>query len=221
MSPRPDPGIVELDPTTSSTTENAMATKPNPEPLETGAGSRSLADRITRIPSGRRMKYLIVVFWLVIIAVGGSIAGNLQGAEKNDSSAWLPAKAESTQALNLQATFMSRNIYPAVVVYSRPSGITRADQLKAAADARAFAEVHGVRGRVTGPAPSADGKAIVTIASADVGNGGWTGAAAFVDAVRKIAADRTPGLNVHITGPAGNAADSQQAINGIDGTLLY
>jgi putative drug exporter of the RND superfamily len=198
-----------------------MASLQTPEPLEPGIGSRSVAHRIARIPSGRRMKYVIVLFWLAVILVGGTMAGKLQSAENNDASAWLPAKAESTQALKLQATFMSRNIYPAVVVYSRPSGITQADRIKAAADARAFARLHGVHDRVTGPAPSADGKAIVTVAAADLGNRGWNGAATFVDAVRKIAANGSPGLSVHITGPAGNAADSGKAIKGIDGTLLY
>jgi putative drug exporter of the RND superfamily len=198
-----------------------MASTPSPEPLEPGTGSRSMAHRIALIPSGRRMKYVVVLFWLAIIAVGGTMAGKLQGAEKNDSSAWLPAKAESTQALNLQAKFMSRNIYPAVVVYERPSGITKTDRVQAAADARAFAQLYGVHGRVTGPTPSSDGKAIVTVAAADLGNRGWNGAATFVDSVRKLAGHDAPGLSVHITGPAGNAADSAKAIKGIDGTLLY
>ena len=81
----------------------------------------------------------------------------LQGAEKNDSSAWLPAKAESTQALNLQAHFVSKNIFPAVVTYQRPSGLTQADRAKAASDARGFAAVTGAGGRVARPVPSRDG----------------------------------------------------------------
>jgi RND superfamily putative drug exporter len=181
----------------------------------------SMAHRIAAIPSGRRMKYVIVVFWLAVIAVGGSMAGKLQGAEKNDASAWLPAKAESTQALNLQGRFMSRNIYPAVVVYERPSGITQGDRVKAAADAQAFARVHGVHGRVTGPVPSTDGKAIQTVVSADLGKRGWNGAATLVDSIHKIAATGPGGLSVHITGLAGNAADSAKAFKGIDSTLLY
>jgi RND superfamily putative drug exporter len=78
-----------------------------------------------------------------------------------------------------------------------------------------------VHGRVTGPVLSKDGKAIQTIVAADLGKQGWNGAATFVDAVHKIAAPGSGALSVHVTGPAGNAADSAKAIKGIDGTLLY
>ncbi len=181
----------------------------------------SAAYRIAAVPSGRRMKYVIVVLWLAVIAVGGSLAGKLQGAEKNDASTWLPAKAESTQALNLQASFLSPNIFPAVVVYQRPSGLTQSDRAKAAADARRFATVRHVDGRVTGPVFSRDGRAIQTVVSADLGTNGWNGAATFVDSVRTIASGNAGGLSVHITGPAGSAADSAKAFKGIDSTLLY
>src|SRR2546429_9882133 len=100
------------------------------------------------------------------------------GAEKNEESAGRPAKAESTQALDLQARFQSPNVFPAVVVYDRASGLTAADRAKAAADARSFAGLHGVGpGQVAGPIPSADGKAIQTIVSVHFGSQGWNGAA--------------------------------------------
>ncbi len=181
----------------------------------------SAAYRLAAVPSGRRMKYVIVVLWLAVIAVGGSLAGKLQGAEKNDASTWLPAKAESTQALNLQASFVSQNIFPAVVVYQRPSGITQSDRAKAAADARRFATVGHVDGRVAGPVLSRDGRALQTVVSADLGANGWNGAATFVDSVRSIASAGAGGMSVHITGPAGSAADSAKAFKGIDSTLLY
>ena len=47
-----------------------------------------------------------------------------------------------------------------MVVYVRPAGLTPADMSKAAADARAFAALPGVHGRVTGPIPSADHQAM-------------------------------------------------------------
>src|SRR5215471_16875278 len=102
----------------------------------------STARALLRVPGGRRTKWLVVVFWLVVVAAVGPLSGKLMGAEKNDASAWLPAKAESTKVVNLQAEVQSPNIFPAVVVYSRSSGVTPADRAKAAADARSFGQVH-------------------------------------------------------------------------------
>ena len=46
----------------------------------------SKASAIIRIPGGRRAKWAVLVFWLVIVAVAGPLADKLTGAEKNDSS---------------------------------------------------------------------------------------------------------------------------------------
>jgi RND superfamily putative drug exporter len=173
-------------------------------------------------PAGRRAKWLVLVFWLVLVAVAGPLSGKLTGAEKNDSSAWLPPKAESTQVLNLYSKVVSPNVYPAVLVYDRPSGVTAADKAKAAVDATKIAALPGVvHGTVTGPVTSADGKAISIIASADLGSKGWSGATSIADSLRGVATAGANGMAVHITGPLGTAADSGNAFKGIDGTLLF
>jgi RND superfamily putative drug exporter len=182
----------------------------------------SKASAIIRLPAGRRTKWAVVVFWLIIVAVLGPLAGKLTGAEKNDASAWLPAAAESTKVLDVQSRFQSPNIYAAVVVYDRVSGLTGADKAKAAADVRRFAGVHGVvRSQVAGPIPSADGKAMETIVPINLGSKGWNGASAAATKLRVIARTDANGLAFHIAGPLGNAADSASAFKGIDGTLLY
>jgi RND superfamily putative drug exporter len=182
----------------------------------------SKASAIIRLPAGRRTKWAVVVFWLIIVAVTGPLAGKLTGAEKNDASAWLPAAAESTKVLDVQSRFQSPNIYAAVVVYYRVSGLTGADKAKAAADVRRFAGVHGVvRSQVAGPIPSADGKAMETIVPINLGSKGWNGASAAATKLRVIARTDANGLAFHIAGPLGNAADSASAFKGIDGTLLY
>jgi RND superfamily putative drug exporter len=182
----------------------------------------SKASAIIRLPAGRRTKWAVVVFWLIIVAVTGPLAGKLTGAEKNDASAWLPAAAESTKVLDVQSRFQSPNIYAAVVVYDRVSGLTGADKAKAAADVRRFAGVHGVvRSQVAGPIPSADGKAMETIVPINLGSKGWNGASAAATKLRIIARTDANGLAFHIAGPLGNAADSASAFKGIDGTLLY
>ena len=74
------------------------------------------AARIAAWPCGRRTKYLVLVFWILVIAVTGPLSSKLMSAEKNDASAYLPASAESTLDLNLQDKFVSKNNNPAVVV---------------------------------------------------------------------------------------------------------
>jgi putative drug exporter of the RND superfamily len=176
---------------------------------------------IMSAPAGRRTKWLVLVLWLVVVAVAGPLSGKLTGAEKNDASAWLPPKAESTQVLNLRSHYVSPNVYAAVVVYDRPGGVTAADKAKAAADARRFAGVAGVvQGQVTGPFVSKDGQAMETIVPVNLGKNGWNSAGPAADALRGIA-QTDAGLTVHIAGPLGTAADSGKAFKGIDGTLLY
>jgi putative drug exporter of the RND superfamily len=182
----------------------------------------SRARRIAEIPAGSWTKWLVVGFWLVVVAIAFPLSNKLMGAEKNDASAWLPANAESTKVLDLQSHFQSPNIFPAVVVYDRASGLTATDRSKAAADARSFAGLHGVGpGQVVGPIPSADGKAIQTIVSVNLGTQGWNGAATAASSIRAITQSNANGLTSHITGPLGNAADSSKVFKGIDSTLLY
>jgi putative drug exporter of the RND superfamily len=181
----------------------------------------SRARTFITVASGRRAKWAVVVFWLIIVAVAGPLSGKLTGAEKNDSSSWLPAKAESTKVLDLQSRFQSPNIFTAVVVYDRPSGLTSADRAKAVADAKRFAQVNGVvPGQVAGPVFAQDGKAIETLVPVNLGSKGWNGASAAATSLRNIAQANAAGLSAHIAGPLGSAADSANSFKGIDGTLL-
>ena len=182
----------------------------------------SVLRSMLNLPAGRRTKWLVLVFWLVLVVVLGPLAGKLTGAEKNDASSWLPPRAESTQVLNLRSEAVSPNVYPGVVVYDRPSGVTAADKAKAAADALRFRGVPSVvHSQVAGPFVSGDGKAIETIVPVNLGSKGWNGASDAATTLRTIADSNANGLAVHVTGPLGNAADSASAFKGIDGVLLY
>jgi putative drug exporter of the RND superfamily len=178
--------------------------------------------KIAEIPAGDWTKWLVVGFWVVVVAVLYPLSSKLTAAEKNNASAWLPASAESVKVLDVQQRFQSPNDYPGVVVYYRASGLTAADRAKAAADARRFAGLHGVvPGQVTGPIPSADGKAMQTLVVVNVGKQGWNGAIAPVGSMRAIARAGANGLTTHITAPLGYAADNAKVYKGVTGTLLY
>ena len=182
----------------------------------------SAVRKIAEIPAGRRTKWLVVGFWVIVVALAYPLSAKLMGAEKNDASAWLPASAESVKVLDVQEHFQSPNIFPGVVVYYRASGLTAADRAKAAADARSFAGLHGVvPGQVAGPIPAADGKAMQTIVAVNLGTQGWNGAIPVVAAMRETARSGANGLTSHVTGPLGTAADNAKVYKGITSTLLY
>src|SRR5215475_1491112 len=155
----------------------------------------SRAGRLAEVPAGSWTKWVVVGFWVVVLVVTLPLSSKLTGAEKNDAKTWLPANAESTKVLDIQSRFQSRNIFPAVVVYERASGMTAADRAKAAADARRFAGLHGTGpGQVVGPVPSADGKAMQTIVSVNLGKEGWNRAAAAAASIRVITQSNANGL---------------------------
>jgi RND superfamily putative drug exporter len=180
--------------------------------------------KIAVFPAGRWTKWVVLVLWLIVMAAAAGASSKLTGAEKNDVSSWLPPKAESTQVLNIRSQFVSNNVLPAVVVYDRGGGtpVSAADRAKAASDAKRFATVAGVgSGQINGPVTSADGKAIQTIVSVDLGSKGWNAAGTAADALRSIAQANDGGMTVHIAGQLGYAADSGKAFKGIDRTLLF
>ena len=176
--------------------------------------SMSRLRRIAEIPAGSWTKWLVVGLWLVVVVVAFPLSNKLMGAEKNDASGCPPTRSR-TQVLDLQSRFQSPNIFPAVVVYDRASGLTAADRAKAAADARSFAGLGGVEhGQVTGPIGSADGKAIQTIVSVNLGSQGWNGAATAADSIRAITLSDAgrPDLSHHR--PAGERGRQQQGVQG-------
>jgi putative drug exporter of the RND superfamily len=204
--------------------KDARRTAAGGEEAPNHEGRMGTARRLAGIPAGRWTKWLVLVFWVVVVAVAGPLAGKLNSAQQNDASSWLPHNAESTQVVELSKRFAPSDIFPALVVYERPDGtITPADQAKVAADARRFAGVQDVTGKVLGPIPAKDRKAlqvVVPIKVATEGNG-WEGLSPKIDQMRSIAKADAGGLAVYVTGPAGSFADFANVFSGFDSTLLY
>ncbi|TDE13551.1 MMPL family transporter [Jiangella asiatica] len=177
--------------------------------------TRSLTGRLT----GRRGKWLVLVVWLVLAAVGGSLAGQLTDVEENDTVEWLPGSAESTAAFTEQADFASTDAVPAVIVYVRDGGVTEADMAKATADAAAFGNLEELDGEVQGPIPSEDGEALELIVPLDMGDD-WEAAPDLLDSVRDQATGEAGGLQVEVAGPLAMVADQAESFGDLDSNLL-
>lgn len=182
--------------------------------------------KLAALPCGRRTKWIVLAFWIVVMVLAGPLSTKLTGAQKNDASSWLPKNAESTQVLNLSEKFVPKDVFPALVVYDRGEApVTEADKAKAAADAKAFLNVTSKKVakpvmKVEGPIPAGDGKALQTIVSIRVGSDGWDALPPVVKDIRKIADSNANGLEGRVTGPAGYAADFSEVFGGFDATLL-
>ena len=178
--------------------------------------------KIAQFPCGRRTKWLVVVFWVVVLVVAGPLAGKLTGVQKNDAVEWLPQSAESTKVFKLSEQFGTADEAPAVVVYERRGGITPADLAAATADKAAFTRINGVvDAKVVGPIPAKDNQALEMLVPIRMGTGGWDTLTTAVSDMQKQATARAAGLSMHIAGPAGMAAAFGEAFKGIDGTLLF
>jgi putative drug exporter of the RND superfamily len=180
--------------------------------------SRRFASRV----SSARLKWVILVFWLVLAAVAAPLAGRLTDQQNNEISTWLPGDAESTLALERQTAMGSDpDVIPTVLVYERTEGLTPADLAAISDDAQVFGQLDALDGPVVGPIPSEDGQAAQLVVPLNLGPNGFDRIPPIVDDMRTEAGNGPDGLAVYVTGPGGFAADSSEAFAGIDSTLLY
>jgi RND superfamily putative drug exporter len=179
---------------------------------------RSFASRV----SHPKLKWVVLVFWLVLAGATAPLAAGLTDQQDNEISSWLPGDAESTLALEQQIALGSDpDVVPAVVVYERAEGLTAADLEAIGQDAAAFGRADGLDGDVVGPIPAEDGQAAQLIVPLNGGPDGWEAIGPLAEELRAEASDAPDGLDVYVAGPAGQAADSSEAFEGIDGALLF
>ena len=179
---------------------------------------------IVHLVAGKRSKWLVLLFWLLIGGLISPFANKLESVTKNEQSSYLPGAAESTKVLDLEKRFPSGNTVPAVIVFHRGSGLTSQDQATIAADAKAIDGLGPatILDPVPGPA-STDGKAallIVPIAANDTNADAGRILVDDVKAIRAKIEPAPPGLEVAVTGGAGFSADAIGVFNSINTTLL-
>lgn len=162
----------------------------------------------------------VLLAWLVVAGGLSSQAANLPEVIESGADTYLPDDSQSRQVVELTDAFGDERAVPAVIVWTRDSGLTPRD--RAAIEARAqelaaeWADALATAG-MTGPMPSEDGaslRVVLPLVSDDAGD-----TREIVEAIR---ADLAPpeGVIAWVTGPAGIQADMQLALGAIDLLLV-
>ncbi|MFB9313720.1 MMPL family transporter [Nocardioides plantarum] len=191
---------------------------------------RQIAGRLT----GRITKWIVLVGVLVIAGLMGSFSSQLADVQNNEASSWLPESAESTKVADALSATVDPNDIPTLVVYSRDEPLSDDDFAAIEEQAGKIAEISGVTeagvltpakaeqlaatGAPVPPLVSEDGEVAYVYLTFNFGKDGWAKIPAAADEIRDIAT--IDGVQVHLAGFGGQAADAAEVFEGVDGALL-
>ena len=197
--------------------------------------------RVAALVTGPRGRLVTIAAWVVLAVAGFVARSHIGDATAAGESSFLPKKAESTRALDaLEHGDGSGEEVPAVIVFERSGGLTKADlgaigrigkglnelELTGATpivdpfSAEARKPLGDVARIAHGVGPiSRDGEAALVVLAIDADDRG-----AIVNGVHKIrrylSENDRPGLAAYVTGPAGIAADLDRVADEAGQTLL-
>jgi RND superfamily putative drug exporter len=164
---------------------------------------------------------LTVLLWLGLAGPLGALGGQLSTVQENDSSAFLPDSAESTQVTELQEQFRTERTLPVILLWESDGGpldeAALAEIDARTQDAIGIAEEAGALAGEPSPAiPSEDGEAVQVVLPFDPNLG--DGLAEVITDLRALPA--VAGTTAHVTGIGANFSDFAEGFSGIDGVLL-
>ncbi|WP_169746871.1 MMPL family transporter [Demequina gelatinilytica] len=186
----------------------------------------------------RPLLIILVIFaWLSIGGAGGQTFGKLSEVQENDSAAFLPSSAESTEAAAAHADFAPTDSVPTLLAVEGGADDVATVQsfvddvlskpLEGDPEGRTLGDVTltGPQGQGPTAIPSEDGEAILVsfAVDADVFDemaGEESLGQLYVDELRAAWSEADTGLTGYVTGPGGLVADLVEAFGGIDGILL-
>ncbi|MBJ7450975.1 MAG: MMPL family transporter [Blastococcus sp.] len=177
------------------------------------------------MPRRRHLRWIlpavIALVWIGLAGPLGSFSGKLGEVLENDSAAFLPDSAESTQVTELQRQFQTERSLPVILLWESddgpldPAALTEAQQR--VEEAVGIAEDAGaLQGEASPVIPSEDGEAVQAVLPFDPDLGD-----PLVDVVAELRElPAIEGTTAYVTGPGGLFADFAAGFAGIDGLLL-
>ncbi|MFG2635781.1 MMPL family transporter [Streptomyces sp. NPDC048362] len=169
--------------------------------------------------SDRRLPWLVVGLWMVLLAAAAPFAARLADVQHDRATDYLPASADSTRVARLQDRLPGGESTELVLVYRRTGELTAADRTTAAAQVAAVARRHALTGIPRG-IPSADGTTLLYPVASDEPGTDEKKRDAFVDDVRRTVHGEN-GLTARVGGPAALATDAGTVYASLGGPLLY
>lgn len=177
--------------------------------------SRARSGYSSQTRSRRRVPWLVLALWVVILGIALPFASQLYGVEQTDETGFLPTGAESTRVVKIERTLPGGGTTDLQVVYHRNGGLTGTDRGVAARQASVVATRYGLA------APhlmrSKDGTTIMYPITVDAATGD---AGTVTDTVRGLVAHPPAGVTVQVTGSGALNADMDKVFGGIDGMLM-
>jgi RND superfamily putative drug exporter len=156
-----------------------------------------------------RLRFVIVVAWIVITVVAVKTLPTLGSVAKNTTSGFLPSDVPSIQASNMASPFVDVNLGTATLVAVRSGGLTPADNAAIDALETRIRGIDTVK-VVVDTGISGDGAARQVFIEAEVVSfTDVSGAEALVKSIRSAAAAAAPaGLQTHLTGEIPDEVDN-------------
>lgn len=170
--------------------------------------------------TGRKTKYLVVLFWVALLMVAGSKAGNFEKVQINTSESYLPGSAESLKVIEAEQQLPGGEQLPGLLVFQRDSGLTEEDReaVEAAAQSLNDEPLEAQIGKAVASFAE-DGKtATLVVAYEATGEDERLNNA--VERLDKLAEEVPEGLTAYLTGGIGYASDANEAFESLNGTLL-
>jgi RND superfamily putative drug exporter len=191
---------------------------------------RGLASVVT----GRRMKWVVLVLWIIAVAALSPLGAKLGDETQDDTVSFLPESAESTEVVRmLDDQFAAGETTQGLLVYENPDGLNEADKAKIRDDAIQI-QIARQDGQPEVPltedpqvpftpeAPpnlvSQNGEVAFTVLTVPTDfeeSGDWG------KSVRDIVEEEpAEGMSVFLTGDLGFGADAEEVFSEIDTKLL-
>jgi RND superfamily putative drug exporter len=177
--------------------------------------------RLFTIPSGRTAKWVVAAVFLLVSIPIAALSGKFEQAQKNESSSFLPGKAESIKALKAIERYPGGELAPAVIVFERRGGLTAADKRRIEGT---VAKLDANRPKLVlaaqPPVYAQNGAAAIVVQPVQPGDGQGDAFQNAAQHIRDTAGASSGGLTVKTTGAAGFSLDAIKVFGNINGTLL-